>query len=361
MGHPLARRVVRTIRRHGLAAAGDRVAVALYGGADSVALTWLLHEVAADLHIEISGLIHVNHQLRGADSDADENFCRALAERLHLPLDVSRVDVGARARAQHRSVESTARDVRYECFVDAARRLGADRIATGHTLDDQAETVLLRLLRGAGTRGIAGIRVRRGVFVRPLLDCGHADLVMYLSDRHEAFREDGSNADRRIPRNRVRHELLPVIDQLAPGARRAMARIAAQSAEDEEYFRDAVITLASSVVLPDGRVSLDALAGQPAALVRRLIRGELERVSQGLAFSAGHVEDVMQLMASTELSGHLDLPGVVVERDRGTMTMRTVSDPSEPGRASSARFEYSLPCPGAVDVPEAGVTVLASF
>src|SRR5262245_56028446 len=110
MRHPIERRVVRTIRRHGLAEAGDRVAVALSGGADSVALTWLLHEVAGDLQIEIAGLIHVNHQLRGDDSEADESFCRALAERLHLPLDVSRIEVGALARAQRRSVESTARD-----------------------------------------------------------------------------------------------------------------------------------------------------------------------------------------------------------------------------------------------------------
>jgi tRNA(Ile)-lysidine synthase len=108
-------------------------------------------------------------------------------------------------------------------------------------------------------------------------------------------------------------------------------------------------------------VSLDALAGQPAALVRRLIRGELEQIAPGLAFSARHVEDVLQLMSSTELSGHLDLPGVVVERDSRMLTMRGVSLPSEPGRAPSARFEYSLPCPGAVDVPEAGVTVLAAF
>jgi tRNA(Ile)-lysidine synthase len=363
MLHPLERRVVRTIRQHGLLGHGDRVAIALSGGPDSVALTWVLHEAAPDLQIEIAGLIHVNHQLRGADSDADEAFCRALAERLRLPIEVTRVDVAALARTRRRSIEATAREARYTCFASAADRLGASRVATGHTLDDQAETVLLRLLRGTGTRGLSGIRVRRGPFVRPLLDCRRLDLVRYLTDRREPSRDDASNQDRRIPRNRIRHDLLPVIDRMAPGARRALARLAEQSADDEDFFRELVIGLIPSVVLPEGRVSLEALAGQPPALVRRLIRGELERAAPGLSFNAGHVADVMRLMTSTETSGHLDLPGLVVEkvveRDARALVIRAASAPQTP--APAARFEYSLPCPGAVAVPEAGVTLLASL
>ena len=116
--------------------------------------------------------------------------------------------------------------MRYEIFERAARELSATRVATGHTLDDQAETVLLRLLRGAGSRGLGGIRVRRGAYIRPLLDCRRSELRRYLLARDEPFREDASNFDRRIPRNRVRHDLLPVVEDLAPGGVRALARAA---------------------------------------------------------------------------------------------------------------------------------------
>jgi len=360
--HPLERRVARTIRRHGLADAGDRIAVAVSGGPDSVALTWLLHAVAPGLHVELAGLVHVNHGLRGADAEMDEQFCRDLAARLDLPIDVSRVDAGALAIERRRSIEAAARDARYACFNVAAERLRASRVATGHTLDDQAETVLLRLFRGAGSRGLAGIRVRRGPFVRPLLDCGRQDLLDYLRDRDEPFRTDLSNDDHRIPRNRIRHELLPVIDRMAPGARKALARIAAHSADDESFFREAVIRLAPSVVLPDGQVSLDALAAQPPALSRRLIRWALERAAPDVAFSAAHLAGVLNLVQSPE-AGQVDLPGVVVERAGNRLVIHRAVKPG-PGRAGRplrTRFEYLLPCPGAVEVPEAGVTVLASL
>jgi tRNA(Ile)-lysidine synthase len=360
MSESLKRRVLRAIRRHGLAAPADRVLVALSGGSDSVALTWLLRDLASDAGFEIAGLVHVNHGLRGDASDADEAFCRALAARMGLPIDVARVDVAALARARKRSTEATARDARYACFAAAAARLGATRIATGHTLDDQAETVLLRLLRGAGSRGLTGIRVQRSAVVRPLLDCRRADLVAYLSGRHEPFREDASNDDRTIPRNRVRHELLPVIDRIAPGARRALARVAALSADDEEYFRHAVIDSTSAVVLSEGGLRLDGIGARPPALARRIARWAIEAVVPGVGLTARHLDAVLALATSPAASGHLDLPGVVVER-RGEALSIHAAPPAGVARNGRVQFEYPLPCPGEVAVPEAGVTVLASL
>jgi tRNA(Ile)-lysidine synthase len=354
------RRVLRTIREHGLLALGDRVLVAVSGGPDSVALTWLLVAVAEAAGFTLAGLVHVNHGLRGAEAAADEAFCRALAARLDLPIDVAHVDVGSLARARRRSIEVAARDARYASFAAAAARLGATRVATGHTLDDQAETVLLRLLRGAGSRGLAGIRLKRGSLVRPLLECRRADLIAYLAERHEPFREDASNLDRAIPRNRVRHDLLPVIDALAPGARRALARVAALAADDEDYFRAAVTESASAVVLPDGGVCLDAVGERPPALARRIVRWAIESVAPDVGLTASHLDAVLRLATSGSSSGHLDLPGVVVEQRAGNLSIRPAAGP---GRAVSTRrvqFEYSLPCPGEVAVLEAGVTVVAS-
>ena len=188
LSRALSARVLRTIRDHALVGRADRVAVALSGGPDSVALVWLLEDLGADGRLDRPvGLVHVNHGLRGAESDRDEAFCRELAERLSLPIEVGRFDVAARARVERRPLEPVARDVRYQFFGDAAARLGATLVATGHTLDDQAETVLLRLLRGAGARGLAGIRIRRGPFIRPLLDSAATSFAAFSRSRGSAL------------------------------------------------------------------------------------------------------------------------------------------------------------------------------
>jgi tRNA(Ile)-lysidine synthase len=178
-------------------------------------------------------LIHVNHQLRGAETARDEAFCRTLENRLEWRLEVGSFDVAERAREKHRSIEATAREIRYGFLAEAAARLGATRVATAHTLEDQAETVLLRLLRGAGARGVGGIRARRGIFIRPALDCRRAELRRYLQTRRESFCEDSSNLDASVPRNRVR----PV----AAGGRgnRAawdLARFASLATEDKPFW-----------------------------------------------------------------------------------------------------------------------------
>ena len=249
----LSRKVLVTLRDHCLVRAEDRIAVGISGGADSVALLWILRELEGDrsLGASLAGLIHVNHGLRGAESRRDEEFCRELAERLCLPIEIAHVDVAAVARETGRSLEATGRDLRYRFFQDAASRMGATLVATGHTVDDQAETVLLRLLRGAGARGVGGIRVRRGAIIRPLLHVRRTELRTYLAERQEPFCEDSSNDDRSFPRNRVRHELLPVIERIAPGGPAALARFAALSVADETYLQAVATEAAAEIVLSD--------------------------------------------------------------------------------------------------------------
>ncbi len=185
--------------------------MALSGGADSVALLHLLRDLDERGELTLVGAAHLHHGLRGDAADEDQAFCAALTARLGVPFETARVDVAALAREQKRSVEDAGRQARYAFLEEAADRLSADTIATAHTRDDQAETFLLRLLRGSGTRGLGGIRPRVGRVVRPLLDVERADLRRYLADRSEDFREDASNADVTLLRNRVRHELLPFL------------------------------------------------------------------------------------------------------------------------------------------------------
>ena len=246
-------RALETIRRHRLAQPGDRVLVALSGGADSVALLFVLRDLEREGALIVAGAAHLHHGLRGADADEDQAFCARLAARLGLPLATERADVAGLARASKRSVEDAARTARHAFFARAAASLGADAVAVAHTEDDQAETFLLRLLRGAGPRGLAGIRPRAGLVIRPLIEISREAVRADLSSRGEAFREDASNADLRFPRNRVRHELLPYLrSQFSPGLSRVLAREAAVARQDEEFLHDQAIELARRIVLTDG-------------------------------------------------------------------------------------------------------------
>jgi tRNA(Ile)-lysidine synthase len=363
----MTRQVIRTIREFGLVTVGDRVALAVSGGADSVALVWLMHELAGELGCMVAGLVHVNHGLRGEESAGDERFCRALAERLGWPIEVATVDVAARARAEHRSYEAAAREARYAFFAEAAGRLGATVVATAHTLDDQAETVLLRLIRGAGSRGVAGIRRRRGAIVRPLLGCRRAELRRYLAGRGEPFREDSSNLDESIARNRVRHRLLPVIEDIAPGGIPALARFAELAEEDEAFLNRAAIESARGCVqfVPAdragsraARLHAPALATLPRALASRIVRQAIEDLTLRRNLAARHINDVLRLLASDKPVGHLDLPGVVVERQGDEVLIgRTGASEFD---VRSSQFEVELLLPGAVDIPEAGVRMVAT-
>ena len=207
----LLQQVRRTIRRHDLCPPGTRLLVALSGGSDSVALTFILRELAPNGGFSLAGLAHFNHRLRPT-ADRDEQFCRELASRIDLPLVVGGADVREYAAAERLGIEEAARRARYAFLHRCAADVGADRIAVGHTRDDQAETFLLKLMRGAGLTGLGGIYPRREAIVRPLLDTSRAELREYLNARAESWVDDESNSDLTNPRNRVRHRVIPELD-----------------------------------------------------------------------------------------------------------------------------------------------------
>lgn len=335
------------------AVAGHRVAAATSGGADSVALALWLHAHAP--RVTLAGLIHVNHHLRGAESDRDEAFCRALAARLGVPIEVVHAPI---APTRGRSLEAAARAARYRAFTAAAARLDGSRVATAHTADDQAETVLLRLLRGTSSRGLSGIRAVRGLYVRPLLACRRTELRAWLSAAGETWCEDVTNADRAIARNRVRHDLLPVIEQIAPGAVPALARAAALAQDDEDVLQAEAIKMAASVVLQEDTsgadLDRDRLRALAPSIARRVLRNVLERVAPRSAWAAGHLEALRRLAARGEGGGRLDLPGMHAERVSNVLRLRAGAP------AGATGFSYELAVPGRVAVPEAGVEIIAA-
>ena len=357
----LARRVGLAIRRHGLIRSGDRVAVALSGGSDSVALVWLLRDLAARGGWTLAGLLHVHHGLRREEADADEAFCRALAARLDVPIDVTHADVPALAKAARHSIEVAARDARYEAFSEGAHRLRATRVATGHTMDDQAETVLLRLLRGATARGVGGVRYRNGSIVRPLLECRRAELRRDLARRGESFREDSSNGDVRITRNRLRHELMPVIARIAPTGVTALARFASAAEQDERHLTQEARRRGRLAVLgqlPAGGVQLAraTIVALPPALSRRVVREVIESLRSTV--SRRHVDEVLHLAGSQRTHGHLDLSGVCVDMDARIVRLAASGAAM---RVPPVVFEHALPVPGSVEIPETSGVIEASY
>ncbi len=347
----LSDRVLRTIRRYGLAPQGGRVLVALSGGPDSVALLHLLREIEPSGALSIAGLAHFNHQLRGADADEDEGFCRRMAGALSLPIEVGRADVRALAENERRSIEDVARSVRYAFLEEAASHLGADVIATGHSRDDQAETFLLRLVRGAGPRGLAGIFPRSGRIIRPLLDVRRAELRAYATEHQLAFREDATNQDLGIPRNRIRHELIPYLErELSPGIVEVLAREAAIAREDEERLHEEAIAVLDGVVLGEEaassgtvEVELEWLNSLSPALASRVVREVLGRVAPGRFTGFEHVERLLALARGEGSGDSLSLPGAQAVRRNGRITL----GPPRPEPFSNS-FRSPLSIPGEV-------------
>src|SRR4051812_32288001 len=235
--------LLQFVRQHKLFSAGDRVGMAVSGGADSVALLRVLLELRSELGIVLS-VVHFHHGIRGAEADADEEFVRQLAGEHGLgdALFVEHGDAPAHAKAGKQSLETAARELRHRFFAQLVAERKLDKIATAHTLNDQAETVLMRLVRGAGTRGLAGIYPEQTeqAIVRPLLRVHRQEVEEYLRSLGQEWREDASNQDRQHMRNRVRHELVPAMQRLNPGVLESLGRLADIARDEEAYWDEQV-------------------------------------------------------------------------------------------------------------------------
>ncbi len=338
--------VRRYIREHRLMRAGDRVGVAVSGGADSVALLRCLLELRAELGVVLS-VVHFNHKIRGAEADADEAFVRDLAAQHRLELHPGSADVPAHARAQRQGLETAARELRYAFFRELLAGGKLDRIATAHTADDQAETLLMRFLRGAWTKGLAGVHPEQSGVVRPMLCARRSDVEACLRTLGQDWREDASNRDRAVLRNRVRHELLPVIlRDFNPGYIQVAADVAEIARAEEQYW-EGVVEAALRAVAAETSLNEVALHVLPLAAQRRLIRAFAGRLGMRLDFE--HVEDIRRGREG-------DLPGGWrLHRDAGLLRFERPQGMSTIGGG----FQYTLPIPGRLAIPELGTVLRA--
>ena len=334
--------VERTIRRHAMLTGGETVLVAVSGGADSVALLHILRELAPTFSLALY-VLHVDHGLR-EESVRDAEFVQALGVRLEVPVVVERVEVGPG------SVEAAARDARYAALEAWADRLGADRIAIGHSADDQAETVLMRLLDGAGVRGLAGIPPRRGRVIRPLIETRRHVLREALTAAGLNWVEDETNRDPKFLRNRIRHELLPllaasyatdVVPSLARAARRARETVDAL----DRAATDALERLATE---EDGALTLPrgALEALPSPLAAETLRQAAARFGSRAPLRAWAHRGLRRILAPAQPRRPFRLGGVSVEVSGDRVRVGATTPPPLVPR--------TLVVPGRLDLPEIG-------
>lgn len=355
---------------------GDRVAVAVSGGADSVALLVAMADARSETGIVLSA-IHVHHGLRGAEADGDARFVADLTKQLDVPLRTENGDVAALAAERGRGIEEAARTLRYRCFDQLLASREVHAVATAHTLDDQAETVLMKLLRGAWTEGLGGIApvvtVEGGRIVRPLLAVSRAEIVTYLEARGHPWREDSTNQELTFTRNRVRYTLLPQMKEFQPRIAEQLAHTATVARDEEAWWSRELARVLPGILLPGkavrggGRAAstrpgeagvameLERLRAMHPALQRRVLRAAAEQVGTGLNFD--QTEALLALANSEDRTGKrgkIEL-GASVTAERTIRELRIVRTPVE---NHGTPPELVVPVPGILEAKEYGLQVV---
>jgi len=327
-------RVAEFIARHRMFETGQRVGVAVSGGADSVFLLRALHELAPRWNLKLS-LVHIEHGIRGAASFADAEFVRALASQFALPFHFRSANVPAVAG----NLEQAARRTRQEFYAELIAAGIVDRIATGHTHNDQAETVLYRILRGSGLTGLSGILpVTEEGLVRPLLEVKRHEIETWLRERGIEWRQDETNCDPSYARNRIRHQTLPLLrETFNPRLDEALVHLASLARDEERYWTAELDQY--HLVPPESPIlSTIQLAGLPPAVARRLIRRLIRHVKGDLRqIDFSHVEKILELARSPQGHARVHLPGVEVIRSLDWVRF------APPGFTSRTEHDFSIP------------------
>ena len=342
---------IRAVKTHTLLDRGDRVVVAVSGGADSVALLSLLLEVRAQFELDLI-VAHLNHNLRGQSSDEDQEFVRILAHRLGAGFICERIPT-EHVSTRNESLENWARERRYAFLSKAAGAVHAQKVALGHTMSDQAETLLMRLLRGSGTVGLSAMSYKREVFIRPLLSIERHEILEYLTLRGVTWREDASNLDTRFLRNKLRQELIPSLkDRYNPKIVPLLAGTAAILREESEAMRYWAAEVFDREAIVDGnRVIWDVntLVSLPSGLQKRLVRLSLERlIPRNHNLSAQDVASITHLVGEARSGKFIQTGHFRCFREFNRLLFEAAPSPAP------EKFCYALRIPGRIELPQTG-------
>lgn len=349
--------ILSAARKYRMFRPGEKVLVAVSGGPDSVAMLHALLAHSSEFGFEVHAA-HLNHGIRGEASDLDAEFVRSLAHNLGVPVTIEKADVPALREAMRVGEEEAAREARYEFLRRAAREIGAGRIAVGHTADDRAESVLLNVIRGTGVEGLGSIRPARGEIVRPMIDAWRSDVEVYIRQHALPFRIDESNLDTTYTRNRIRRELIPLIErEYNPRARSALVRLARIAASESDLAEEMT---QSAIRHISYRGALDAglLIDLPEALHYGVVRAEILRLKGDLKDVAfEQVERVIEALHSGE-DFTIALPSGAIYATRRGDLFRVWRREEE---AEIEPFEIELAVPGRTVIPRLGVAIDAEM
>jgi tRNA(Ile)-lysidine synthase len=351
--------VLRFIQEHHLVSSQHRLLVAVSGGPDSVCLLHILAKLQQELGIKLH-VAHLNHQLRGAESEADARYVSNLAHRMGVPATIEARDVKAYQAEQHTSLEEAGREVRYIFLAQVAKSTGASRVAVGHTTDDHIETILMHLIRGTGTRGLRGLQPstiwqlaqNSLTTVRPLLEVSRQETADYCHSHKLVPRIDASNLSLSPLRNRIRHQLLPLLRSYNPGVAEALLRTAHIAADDLTYLNREITRLWDEVAQEQENVIIldkARVLGLPSALRRNLLRAAIEKLSGLKDIEMCHIEGVMAAL-NKSAGKRITLPGGLI------FSIRYDSYLLAPESATLSPFpvleaEFSLKVPGETWLP----------
>ncbi len=350
-----------TIQKHQMLTSRDRVLTGVSGGADSVCLALVLKELGFDVAVA-----HVNHGLRGAESDTDEKFTKELAGTLGVPFFATKVALSGPAPAAsalrlsrrplpggEANLEAAGREARRQFFIETARRRGYTKIALAHTRNDRVETFLMNLLRGAGSEGLVSMAPVSGNTIRPLIETGRNEVEAYLTENNQSWRTDSSNFDLGFARNRLRHAVIPELEsRFNPSLIQTLARTVEILEAEDAWMR----AVADQWLSEHGRkeendflIPAAELKSAPAGLVRRILRTALRLAGSGLRdVSFGHIEAVRALLEEGKSGKFVQIPGgLQAAREFGRLVFRQAP-------AAWADYTYELKIPGEVYIPEVG-------
>jgi len=361
IGHMIKDKFIETVKEYKMFEPGDLVLVAVSGGADSTALLNLLTAHREELGISIQ-VAHLNHMLRKGDAELDVKFVEGMAQSLKLPVMVEAVDVAALAESEKMGIEEAARTARYDYFERAANKIGAAKIAVGHTADDNIETFLMRLLRGSGLKGLCGIPPKRGIIVRPLIKVWRREIEDYVGALKLVPRRDHTNYESKYMRNSVRLKLIPQLKIYNLNIKEIILQTILLLTEDSLFLERLSAETLNGVIISQVkrgiRIDISKLMSLQLPIQGHLLRIAIEKVKGDLTqLSFTHVHDILGKLGSTE-KWELHLPaGIFIMGNRGELLICK----EKPKIREVKPFKYLLPIPGEVEIAEANCVLRGDF
>ncbi|KDR94917.1 tRNA(Ile)-lysidine synthase [Peptoclostridium litorale DSM 5388] len=359
-------KVKKTIEDNGLINKGDSVIVALSGGPDSICLLRVLNEIKDEYGIKLYAA-HLNHKIRGMEAQKDAVFCVRTCDEMGIVCFVKAYDVPAYSKENGLSIEEGARKLRYNMFFELKESLGAQSIAVAHNLDDQAETVLMRMMRGSGLEGLKGMDYRRADgIIRPLIDVTRDEIEKHIKENEIDFRIDESNLEEVYSRNKVRLSLIPYIEKsFNPNIKKALSRMSRLLGDDCDYINSRAEESFERLCKKNSdksiRIDANELCSLHRAISTRLVRMSVEHVLEDIkGFELVHVEDVMGLAGKGREGASIDLPRNMAALKRGNDVIVGIRDEILPKESKSESFSYTLPKEGSIFIKEIGMEIDSS-